>query len=227
MEKLENGWYFLCPKCKEISRDGWKETFEETKTYNIIKVDEDGEIEYEETDNSYSEHLNVEHKCGFYSEGWMAGEFMVKIEDGEIVDWTKYWEDELDTLREIAKEKGLKFVQYRGWYLACPECKEISKKGWSETQEKTLLVEFKIVDKGDGDYELEPEDGTSLGVEILKVEHKCGFEMKDNYCIGDFAVKIQGDTIVDWEAYWKHNLDKLEELAKENGLKILDRGVEE
>ena len=106
-----------------------------------------------------------------------------------------------------------------GWYFACPRCKRISIGGWSEIQKEVLRVDYEIQDDGSGDFGLEPVDGMSLDIELLKIRHNCGFVL-EGYQLEDMVIRIEGDTIVDIGGYWVEHREELKELAEKNGLKV-------
>jgi len=109
------------------------------------------------------------------------------------------------------------------YYLVCPKCRKITNKGWSMLLQE--VVEYHItgvlgIDLLDFEHE---HDG---GVSLIATRHHCGFESREHDAI-DFVIEVKGSKITDWGVYWDKNIDELVAIAKENGLKIVGRGVEE
>jgi len=107
------GWYFLCPKCKTLSKGGdWGERLRNTVSAKVSIIEDMAKstllgLDYEEQEIEDTTKLASWHEpCGFYTD-WEAEDFMVLIENGKITQWGVYWNDHLEDLENIAKEKGL------------------------------------------------------------------------------------------------------------------------
>ena len=116
-ERMEDGWYILCPKCKKLTVDGWIEIYSETNKYSVSITNNSSnlhapDMEYENDETIDSEFLITRHSCNgideyFESEAITVEELLVKIENGKVVNAGMYWRDELDKLKEIMGEKGI------------------------------------------------------------------------------------------------------------------------
>jgi len=105
-KKFEDGWYVACPKCHAINKgEGWEVFMVEHKVATV-HID-NSEIEYVDKDSGDVELTSIMHSCGFYSEVYDVDEFMIRIENGQIVEVSDYWEEFKDELLELADANGL------------------------------------------------------------------------------------------------------------------------
>ena len=104
---VENGWYLLCPDCRELSDAGWFERYDAT-IYRYYGIDLDGSL-WGEDEEAYTDDLiEIGHNCGFYTDGlYDISDFKVLIRNNRIEDWGDYWDRHKDELIEIAEELGL------------------------------------------------------------------------------------------------------------------------
>lgn len=105
-KKFEDGWYVACPRCHSINKgEGWEALMVEHKTVTV-RID-DSEIEYVDKDSGDVELTSIMHSCGFYSEVYDIDEFMVRIENDQIVEVTNYWDEFKDELLKLADVNDL------------------------------------------------------------------------------------------------------------------------
>lgn len=100
---MKDRFYFLCPKCKKLSKyffGTWKQINKYTVT--VTKGDIEPDFQYLEKDVLDEEHIRSEcPKCGAVSECYTPEEFLVEVKDGKIKPYGDYWLDHKDELKEL------------------------------------------------------------------------------------------------------------------------------
>jgi len=90
----------VCPDCG-ISYEGWRELVSHSYYRNICL---ENNYIYQQLGDTYNfYHICTEHDCGFVTFGYKIIDFIVEIEDDEIVKLGKYWKDHLDDLKKFLK----------------------------------------------------------------------------------------------------------------------------
>ncbi len=117
--KIKDGYYFLCPKCLKLVKN-LSEVRDEVVYYDV-SIGENGEPEFEQVDFGDSECCYVRcYECNkemptkeiaTWETTWEAVDFLVKIENGKILPHGDYWHENLDELKEIAKELNLEVLK--------------------------------------------------------------------------------------------------------------------
>jgi len=112
MEKIEDGWYLLCPECGKLSKGGdWEEKYTNYMRgrVHLIEAEEGVFLDYTDEEIEDTERRLAKHICGFTTESWNPEEFVVKIKDGKVVDLGEYWYDtSLQELEEVLRKNNLK-----------------------------------------------------------------------------------------------------------------------
>ena len=110
MEKIEDGWYLLCPECKALSKGGdWHErhtSVVEVKAF-LLEMEDRAEPDFQDECIEDTTRDVTEHDCGFTTKEWNTEDFAVCVKDGKIVNIQTYWEYYTEDLKEIAEEIGL------------------------------------------------------------------------------------------------------------------------
>lgn len=106
MDMVENGWYLLCPDCRELSNVGWFEQYS-ASIYKYYTIDLDGNLRDEDEETYTHDFIEIGHSCGFWTDEYDISDFRVLIRNNRIEDWGYYWRRNIDKLIEIAEELNL------------------------------------------------------------------------------------------------------------------------
>jgi len=89
--------YLVCPKCG-IANKGWKALVKEY-CWTVWEVQGD---ELVDVDQEYDgvDMYEVEHECGFKEKGEIY-DFMIDVENGEIVSVGRYWVSHMNDLKRL------------------------------------------------------------------------------------------------------------------------------
>ncbi len=103
-DRMDDGWYIACPECGHLDKGkSWK-----VKDETNLEVDDDGFVDSPQQIIPVVEYI---HSCGFEFDSDEHGpdEFLIKVENGEIVEIGDYYKyNSIEDLILVAKKNNLK-----------------------------------------------------------------------------------------------------------------------
>ncbi|HDH44093.1 MAG TPA: hypothetical protein ENG66_01625 [Thermococcus sp.] len=91
---MEDGYYFLCPKCKKLVKE-MSFVIEEYNTYTISTKNAKGKPSIywgNIVDSEMGDYFLLKHEeCGFVSETLIPEDIIVKVENGRVIFIGAYW----------------------------------------------------------------------------------------------------------------------------------------